>query len=68
MKTRIQALAVAAVAGLALAGCGVSVADPGPLPENCLGENPPPECENMNPPVESVTPAGPDGAVGRLER
>ena len=60
MRSRFVTFSGVAAAGFvfALAGCGTGINDPGPLPQNCIGENPPPSCENTNPPVENVIPAG----------
>lgn len=60
MRTNLKFLAAGATLGLSLllvAGCGTDVNGPGFLSEDCLDENPPPSCEPVDPPVESVVPA-----------
>ena len=60
MRSRFATLtgiAGTALVGLALAGCGVGINDPGPVPQNCIGENPPPSCKDQDPPTENLIPA-----------
>ena len=56
MKRQKSTLWAASVAllGFGLAGCGVEVTAPGASAEQCLGENPPPTCENKEQPTENV--------------
>lgn len=61
MRENLKFLMAGATLGLGcllVAGCGTEVSGPGFLSENCLVDDPPPSCQEVDPPVQNVVPAG----------